>query len=120
MTGKEMIKRAIILLGYTDGTGEISGEQRFRSRALTVLNSIYADLFYIQNKEGFCPLETAADEIKLPERALTDVMPYGVAAFLAQSENDGDQQQVFLSLYNAKRAALTHADTVKDVIPCPE
>ena len=120
MTGNEMMKKALTLLGYTDSTGEISGEQRFRSRALTVLNGIYSDLFYINHRDGFVPLKYTTDNIVLPERELTDVMPYGVAAFLAQSESDGDQQQTFISLYNSKRAALTQSEAVGDVIPCPE
>lgn len=119
MTGNEMMKKALTLLGYTDSTGEISGEQRFRSRALTVLNAIYADLFYIKNRSNFFPLREMTDLIELSERELNDIMPYGVAALLAQSESDGDQQQTFISLYNSKRAALTQSGAVKDVIPCP-
>lgn len=117
MTGNEMIKKALVLLGYTDSTGEISGGQRFSSRALTVLNTIYADLFYILNSGDFVALKVTGDDINLPERALNDVMPYGVAAMLAQSESDGDNQQLFVTLYNSKRAALTHTDSVKDVMP---
>lgn len=120
MTGSEMMKKALVLLGYTDSTGEISGEQRFRSRALTVLNGVYSDLFYIKHSDGFVPLNKITDNIELSERELNDVMPYGVAAFLAQSESDGDMQQTFISLYNSKRAALTKSEAVGDVIPCPE
>ena len=80
MTGNEMMKKALVLLGYTDSTGEISGEQRFRSRALTVLNGVYSDLFYIKHRDGFIPLKHITDNIELPERELNDVMPYGVAA----------------------------------------
>ena len=120
MTGNEMMKKALTLLGYTDSTGETSGEQRFRSRALTVLNGVYSDLFYIKHRDGFVPLSKTTDNIELSERELNDIMPYGVAAFLAQSESDGDQQQIFISLYNSKRAALTKSESVGDVIPCPE
>ena len=120
MTGNEMMKMALTVLGYTDSTGEISGDQRFRSRALTVLNGVYSDLFYIKHRDGFIPLKNTTDNIVLPERELNDVMPYGVAAFLAQSESDGDQQQTFILLYNSKRAALTQSEAVGDVIPCPE
>lgn len=120
MTGNEMINKALVLLGYTDSMGNISGDQRFRTRALTVLNSIYADLFYLKNSSGFSPLKAVSDSVNLPERELNDVMPYGVAALLAQSENDGDAQQTFVTLYNTKRAALTYSESVNDVIPTPE
>lgn len=120
MTGSEMMKKALVLLGYTDGNGEISGEQRFRSRAITVLNSIYSDLFYTAHSGGFTPIEKITDSIELSERELNDIMPYGVAGLLAQSESDGDQQQTFIALYNSKRAALTQSGAVEDVIPCPD
>ena len=119
MTGNEMIKRALTLLGYTDSMGNVSGEQRFKSRALEILNTIYADLFYINNSSGFTPLKSVSDNIILPERVLYDVMPYGVAANLAQSESDGDNQQYFMMLYNAKRVSVGSGAVVQDVIPCP-
>ena len=117
MTGIEMIKKAMTLLGYTDSTGEISGSQRFSSRALVVLNSIYADLYYASGGKDFIPLASASDEFELPEKLLYDVMPYGVAMMFAQSESDGDSQQLFSLLYNSKRAELTRTEGVEDVLP---
>ena len=119
MTGAEIFKKALILLGYTDSLGEVSAEHRLKARALTVVNTVYADLFYITRGEGFSPLCTLSERIYLPERALYDVMPYGVAAFLAQSESDGDSQQLFVLLYNQKRTALTGGGIIADGIPGP-
>ncbi len=117
MTGNEIVKKALTLLSYTDGLGQVSGEQRFRGRAVTVLNTIYSDLFYIENSNGFESLNSLTEEIKLSERALNDVMPYGVAAQFAQSEGDGDNQQHWTNLYNQKRLSLINTDTIKDVLP---
>lgn len=119
MTGGEMMNKALTLLGYTNSTGEIAVEQRFSSRAMTVLNSIYSDLYYTQKNTGFEALENLEDEILLSERILNDVMPYGVAMLFAESESDGDNQQLFSMLYNQKRLSLTSGDNVKDVIPAP-
>lgn len=119
MTGTEIFKKALILLGYTDSLGEVSAGNRLLVRALTVVNTVYADLFYITRGEGFAPLRSLSERILLPERALYDVMPYGVAAQLAQSESDGDSQQLFVLLYNQKRTALTGGGRIADSIPGP-
>lgn len=120
MTGKQMINTALVLLGYTNSVGDVSAEQRFRSRSLVVLNAIYSDLYYAQNNTGFDPLKSFDSEINLNERVLHDVMPYGVAMLLAESENDGDNQQLFSLKYNQKRLALTASNKIEDVIPIPE
>ncbi len=119
MTGREMMKRALVLLGYTDSVGGISAEQKFRSRAITVLNAVYSDLYFINKHSGFEEITSLEDQIMLSERALQDIMPYGVAAMLAQSESAGDEQQLFMSIYNQKRLGLTSKDSVADVIPRP-
>lgn len=120
MTAAEIIRKIIALLGYTDGNGNIAANTQTRQRALTAVNAVYADLFYSLGGSGFSPLLSPEDKIELPERILNDVMPYGAAAFLAQSENDGDQQQYYIMLYNQKRAALTRKESVTDSIPTAE
>lgn len=120
MTAADMEKKIINLLGYTDGSGNIAQNTRLRQRSLTAINAVYADLFYALGRTEFSPALSPEDAIDLPERVLNDVMPYGAAAFLAQSENDGDQQQYYIMLYNQKRAALTRSESVEDGMPTPE
>lgn len=117
MTAREIINRAAALLGYTDGSGTLTPGAQLTQRAIIALNAAYSDLWYISHNDGFTPVLLPDDEIKLDERALNDVLPYGTAAFLARSENDGDQQQYFVSIYSQKRAALTRTEAVADVIP---
>lgn len=117
MTGNDVIMRALLLLGYSDSQGNVSAEQRIKSRSLPILNAIYADLFYIFHKDGFLPLSSLSETVCLPERVLQDVMPYGVASFLAMSESDGDNQQLYTALYNRKRVGLNQKSTVADVLP---
>lgn len=119
MTAREIIGRVITMLGYTDGSGNIAANAKLRRRALTALNSVYSDLFYSLGLKDFIPAASHEDVVHLPERILNDVMPYGVAALLAQSENDGDQQQYYVAVYNSKRAALTRTEYVTDTIPSP-
>lgn len=120
MTAADMEKKIINLLSYTDGSGSIAQNAHLRQRTLTAINAVYADLFYALGRTEFSPVLSPEDAIDLPERVLNDVMPYGAAAFLAQSENDGDQQQYYIMLYNQKRAALTRSESVEDSMPTPE
>ena len=120
MTAADMEKKIINLLGYTDGSGNIAPNAHLRQRTLTAINAVYADLFYALGRTEFSPVLSPEDAIDLPERVLNDVMPYGAAAFLAQSENDGDRQQYYIMLYNQKRAALTRSESVEDSMPTPE
>lgn len=117
MTGREILDKAVRLLGYTDSLGNMEMSGRIKSRAITVINFIYSDLFYLLKKEGFVGIKELGDEIYLPERLLNDIMPYGVAALIAQSEGDGDQQYVFIKLYNAKRAGAAGNSNIVDILP---
>ena len=120
MTAADIEKKVTNLLGYTNGSGNIAPNSHLRQRTLTAINAVYADLYYSLGKADFSPAMSPEDEIDLPERVLNDVMPYGAAAFLAQSENDGDRQQYYIMLYNQKRAALTRSESVADSRPTPE
>lgn len=117
MTGTEVLERAMRLLGYTDSLGlpEMSG--RIKSRAVAVINAVYSDLYYLLRDTGFNGIRALKEEILLPKRVLQDVMPYGVAAFLAQGESDGDQQQYFMLIYNNKRLGVAGRAQVRDVLP---
>lgn len=117
MTGTEVLDKALRLLGYTDSLGAPENSGRIKSRAVAAVNAVYSDLFYLLHDCGFTALRELKDEICLPERVVQDVMPYGVAAFLAQGESDGDQQQYFMLFYNNKRLGVAGKSCVRDVLP---
>ena len=118
MTGTEIAQKALLLLGYSDTQGSVATEQRLKARALTVINTVYADLYFHSNYEiEFRPLRSMNDKIPLNERILNDIMPYGVAAYFAITESDGSSQQVFASLYNSKHAAGLKPQSIKDTLP---
>ena len=117
MTGREILDKAIALLGYTDSLGIAEMSGRIKSRAIPVINFIYSDLFYLLKKEGFVGIKALGDEIHLPERVLNDVFPYGVAALIAQGESDGDQQQTYIQIYNDKRLGIARTGEIQDVLP---
>lgn len=117
MTGKKMLETAVNMLGYRAANGNLQLNSRVISKGLTLLNLIYGDLWRICFDGEFCPLEKMQDKILLPDRALNDIMPYGVAMLIAQSESDGDQQQLYATLYNRKRTGLSNKDSIKDIMP---
>lgn len=116
MTARQAVSTALDLLGYTDNNGNEQLTRRIMNKAVSVVNTVYSDLWGIVGTDEFTPVRTLSDEIKLTGRA-AEAFPYGVAAFLAQSENDGDQQQLWMSVYNKKRAGLSRLTTVKDSVP---
>ena len=117
MTARDILTTAMTMLGYTRNNGEISGEQELFKRGIIAVNQAYADLFYLLGGKDYKAITSSNDTINLPERILNDIMPYGVAMFIAQSENDGDSQALYANIYNKKRASVRIANTVQDVMP---
>lgn len=119
MTGKDVLDRAFALLGYTDGTGHFDSQtsRPVWQRALFAINQIYRDLWYVCRDAVFTPLSRIGETVDLPERAVGDAMPYGVAMLLAQGEGDSNNQALCAEMYNRKRASLTAVDTLTDLLP---
>lgn len=113
MEAKEIIDRSLALLGYENS-------EILVKRALSAVNIIYSDLFYLSNERGFIAVKSLNDEINLEEMTLNDVMPYGVAALIAQSENDGDNQNLYMSMYKDKRRKIGARGQIVDCVPIPE
>ena len=116
MTGREVINRAIDLLGYSPANGNTQIAPRIMNRAVSIVNVVYEDLWGITSAQEFEPIKALPDEVKLTGRAL-ECMPYGVAAFIAQSESDGDGQQLWMLTYNKKRRTLSKSYIRQDVLP---
>ena len=121
MTGMALFDRAMELLGYTSADG-ISGKEDMLKRGLTLINQVYAELYYafVQvpgAEDEFKPLGNILDEIKLPHYVLTDIAPYGLAMYLAQSESDADNQSLYANIYNQKKVRGKKVGTIKDRLP---
>lgn len=126
-TASVLFNNALKLLGYSDCDGNIEMTNRLRNRAIVTVNLVYGDLWNICNQSNgekfsdeFKPIISLADEIKLPRKVINEAFLYGIAMHIARSENDGDQQQLFAMLYNAKRASLSKYDKVKNILPYPK
>lgn len=116
MTGEYVIEKAMALLGYANMEGNTSSA-RFQFASISALNAIYGDLYYLNDKTGFRPVSSANDEILLDERTINNVMPYGVAAFIAQNMGDTNNQQFYSQMYNQKRKTVVQQSTITDALP---
>lgn len=120
-TGRDILYRALQLLGYTDGYGDIDGTQdaELMKRGTTAVMQILSDLQRIEAPQWVGD-ETLDMDAPLPlsVHTINDVMPYGVAMLMAQSEGDGDSQGLYSLLYNRKRAGVQHPPSFRrDVFP---
>ncbi len=111
MTGKDVFRQAMRLLGYTDTLGDLDSAQNgeLYKRGLAVINQLLCDLSLSESGKMAPPLISLKDELPLSERTVRDVLPYGVATLLAAAEGDGDNQQMFAALYDQKRVSVQQA-----------
>ncbi|MBE7092717.1 MAG: hypothetical protein E7365_06025 [Clostridiales bacterium] len=119
MIAKNIIDKAMALLGYADMEGN-TDSARFQLTSITAVNAIYSDLYYLNNKTDFKPITSANDSVNLEERVLNDVMPYGVASFIAQNMGDTVNQQFYSQMYNLKRKSVSAQATITDTLPTVE
>lgn len=121
MTGEKLLRQALSLLNYTNHRGEIdtrNSEELFR-RGTVIINAVLADLLPIAG-EPTASIGQLADNLPIGEDIAGGVAVYGVAMWLAQSEGDGDNQQLFSAIYNQKRNAIRRQPgRVADVLPTP-
>lgn len=111
MTGYDIYKKTMMLLGYTDDKGTPQDNGRLHSRTLDAINQIGADLC------GMEPIAGLYSMLSIPQKAL-EAMPYGVGMLLSFSDGNAEKNRVFSDIYNAKRATVkASVSSVKDVIP---
>ncbi len=110
MTGYDIYKRALALLGYSAGGNETAENSSISARLPELINQILSEL-------EIDLIESLADKIDTtPQKA--EAIYYGTAMLIALSESDGTKNQIFAGIYNAKRAAaLSKKDSISDVLP---
>lgn len=120
MTGTDVVERALSMLNYTDTYGRQDSRQttELLRRGVPMLNAILSDMATVK-ETTFIPLVALTDTVPLTEKEAV-IATYGVAMMLAQSENDGDNNQLYATLYNQKRNALSRpGGRVRDILPHP-
>ena len=113
MTAANIFSKAISLIGYT-GDSHI---ESIKQRAIPLINAAYIDVCRAKNIE-FTPIKAMSDELLIDEKLALDVLVYGLAMFIAQSEGDDEISAFFCDLYNRKRGSLATSDRIIDVLPC--
>lgn len=121
MTGTDILRQAYALLNYTDANGNVNAANNanLSKRSLAIVNQIYADLWHPRTTGAvFEALATMNEKLDLDDYTALNIMPYGVAMMLAQSDGDVDNQSVYAALYNQRRAgAVTATDRIIDKLP---
>lgn len=107
-TAQEIIEQAFSMLGY-DSSPELM------KRAVTAVNTIAMDIFYINNTEGFKPVHYVSDELDASEEIINDTIPHGVASLIAEMMDDGEKQQIYTAYYNRKRMKINEISRIVDV-----
>lgn len=107
MNGYSIYKKAILRLGYNDAENS-----RLTDRAAEFLNQILTDL-NLENTTGLLCELSLSEEV-------CDTVVSGLAMLLALSEGDGERNELFAGIYNAKRGKLLSlGEERKDVLPLP-
>ena len=110
MTGNDIFKRCLALLGYTQAESEAVSCKALLNRMPEIIASICFDL-------KITPVFDLEGEITANDTQL-DALCCGCTMLLALSEGEGGKHRLFTELYNARRAAaLSEISTVKDCLP---
>lgn len=110
ITVKQLIDKAFDLCGY-------QRSNELMKQAITAVNIIASDIYYLNHTEGFTPVSSLNDTLEFDEMIINDVVPYGVAAHLAELEYDGDKQNLYAAYYNRKRLRICGRETIEDKLP---
>ena len=106
MTGKNLFDRAVSLLGY-NASGVSFNDSVLTARCDSIISAVYNDLANELKNSGVIdeikPLCGMDVPVPLPKAVLSDCFIYGTAMWIAQSENDADNQRFFAKLYEYKR-----------------
>ena len=110
MTGNDLYKRTLGLLGYLNSNMVSANKDNLLKRATDIINQICFDL----KLKTISELENTI--VATSERL--DALCYGVAMLLAVSEGETEKNKLFAQIYNAKRAAvLCETQSVEDKLP---
>ncbi len=110
MTGNDIYRRVLGLLGYLNTNVVNANTDNFLKRAPDIINQICMDLKIPQ-------ISLLSDKIKANEKTL-DALCYGTAMLMSLVDGDGAKNRIFTQIYNAKRtAALSSSEKIEDKLP---
>lgn len=113
MTAKELFNEALELAGF--GDSEVFKASDFDERMLRIVNAVYAEIFFIGNKDRFSKLDLADEKLNLGEKELYDCAVYGVAALIQNIMGTKEDYEVFEKIYKGKLQELKVKCEMKSV-----
>ena len=113
MTAEKLFNTALELAGY--GGEDVFETTNIGDRLLSIVNTIYSDLHYLNSKDAFVPLTEITQSLDLPDRALNDCAVYGVASLIQNILGTADDYAVFYGMYNCKKQQLIKKCEIKQV-----
>ena len=115
MKASEIFNICLQRLGLTP---EHNGEELYKaltSKAAQFINDIYLDLSKISQSQANVPIESLADEISLPAKAIPALI-YGVCMYLALESGERENYSLYSQLYASQRLTFSHATAKKEVV----
>lgn len=110
MTGNDIFKRSLSLLGYTPTEQEAVSSKALLLRMPDILNQILSDLSLSEVTELSQNIEATPLQL--------DAICCGCTMLFALSDGDNTKNRIFTEIYNARRAAaLSKAEQRQDTLP---
>lgn len=110
MTGNDIYKRTLALLGYLNTSMVTPSGDMLLKRIPDVMDQVCFDL-------RIPTIKQLSQELDATE-AECDALCYGTAMIVALMEGDGAKSEIFTKIYNAKRAAvLSRVGRIEDKLP---
>jgi hypothetical protein len=110
MTGHDLYKRTLSLLGYMNTDTVTPEGDNLLKRLPDILEQICLDL-------KIPKIKRLSDNIEANDIGC-EALCYGVAMMLALVEGDGAKNEIFTKIYNSKRAAaLSKIEKIQDKLP---
>ena len=113
MTAKELFITALELCGF--GANDIFETADISDKLLSIVNTVYSDIYFINNTDGFVKLESEDGTLNLGERELRDCAVYGVASLIKNIMGSAEDYAVFEGIYNQKKQKLSRKCEIKQV-----
>ena len=113
MTAKELFNTALEMAGLTDDN--IFESTDISEKMISIVNTVYSDIYFLNHKSGFIPINSPDDSLNLNENELYDCAVYGVAAFIQNIKGTKEDYGGFKSIYTCKKQAIKSKCEIKSI-----
>lgn len=113
MTAKELYLVALELTGANDD--DVFELNDVSDRLISIVNTVYAEIFYANHSDGFEPIVNEDDILNLSQNEIYDCAVYGVAAYIQNILGSSYDYEVFERIYNLKKKKLKTKCTITTV-----